>query len=216
MNYFWVFVVSAFSITIPAIFALFRIKRLGKRYLPILFLFLLGLLNESISYLMIRGYKTNLVNSNLYTYIECLVLIWFFYRIKRQRLSWIYLSVTIITMVWILDNCWWHSINHNNVIFRIFSSVLIIWLSMDKINELLISGTADRFKTTDLLICIAFLVYHAYRILLHIFNLVTIANNESFIITIWLIHSLLNMLANITYTIAILCIPRQKNYMSYC
>lgn len=215
MNYFWVFMVSAFSISLPATVSLVRRKRMGKRYRPLLILLIVGLINEFISYGMIRWHHNNLVNSNLYTYGECLLLLWFFYSIKNQRLSWIYLSVTLATLIWILDNGWLHSLNHNNSIFRIFSSILVIWLSMDKINQLLMTGATDRFKTTDLLICTAFLTYYAYRTLLHIFNLFTLSTQRDFTTLLWLIHTLINFLTNIILTLAILCIPRQKNYTRY-
>lgn len=215
MNYFWVFIVSAFSIALPVIFSFARLKRFGKRYRPLLFLFVTGLLNEIISYLMIKQYRNNLPNSNIYTIVEYILLSWLFFSISKQNLSRVRLALSLAMIIWIADNFWWNKLAESNTIFRMYSSLMFISLSMDKINQLLMGNFWDPYKNTDLLLCLSLLAYHTYRLWINIFHLFVKSMEPIFFIRLWLILCCINLLANITYSIAILCIPKQKNYIRY-
>ena len=176
---------------------------------------IVGLLNESVGYLMIRIYRNNLLNSNIYTLVEFVLFLWFFYRIKQQKFIWLLVAGSLGLAAWMLDNLWLHSIMESNSIFRIFSSLIIVWLSIDKITQLILNGIMDPFKKSDLLFCFGFFAYFTYRSFIHIFKLFTLSHPPSFYADFWLILAILNILINITYTIGILWIPKQQEPMAH-
>lgn len=128
MNLYLLASISAFSIVLPATMAVIRYRHIHQRYLPFLCILIIGLLNESLSFILIRLYRTNLVNSNIYTLIEYLGYLWFFFRIQQPTNRWIWGACTLGILIWILDNGYWNSISTSNSIFRIFSSLVVIWL----------------------------------------------------------------------------------------
>lgn len=207
--------VSAFSIALPVIFSMARLKRFGKRYRSLLFLFTTGLLNEVTSYWMIKQYRNNLPNSNIYTLIEYLLLTWLFWDISKQKFSRVRLALIAAMIIWIADNFWWHTLAESNIIFRTYASLMLVSLSMDKINQLLMGSFGDPYKNTDLLLCLSLLGFHTYRVWINIFHLFVKSMTPAFFVSLWLILCCMNLLANITYSIAILCIPKQKNYIRY-
>lgn len=213
MNSFWIFVVSAFSISIPVMAAIARFPRLHRRYIPLAVLFATGLLNECISYFMINRYRNNLVNSNIYTLIEFCLFLWFFYRIKNQQFIWILVAGSLGLAAWVTDNLWLHTLKDNNTIFRILSSCIILWLSMDKINQITFDVFRHSYKRTDLTLCLCFLVYYSYRTFIHIFNLFSVNLPAAFYANLWLILSLINLVTNLIYTIAILWIPKRQEFI---
>lgn len=207
MHYFWLFVISAASILIPLAAAIARKNRLTKRYLPFFWVLITGTVNESVSYLMIRWLRNNQFNSNLYTLIEYLLLLLLFYQIKEQRKIWLIAASSIGLAVWFTDNLWLHELHHSNASFRIFSSMVIIWLSINKITILVLNGVTDPYKKTDLLLCFSFFTYYTYRSFILLFKTFSPDQHSGFYTDLWLLLGLLNIIIHITFTIAILWIP---------
>ena len=92
------------SILIAACIAAIRFKTIAKDFKPFIFLIWLGLLNETVSLVLIytKGYNT--LNSNIYVLIECLLILYQFYcwaiLTKRLHFSLSFASL----LVWVLDN----------------------------------------------------------------------------------------------------------------
>ncbi len=212
MNYFQVAIVSAFSIALPALVILARLPVLYKRYFPLLILFWTGLLNEITSYFVIVYHRNNMLNSNLYTLIEFLLFLWFFYRLNECRKTAYLVPAVAGIVIWIADNRILHSLSQDNTLFRMVSFVFIVYISMDKFTQLLLSGTNVPYRKTDLMLCVSFLVYYTYQAFILIFNIFPMAVSGEFYQRLWVILSLLNIVTNITYTIAILWIPKRMPY----
>lgn len=208
MNLYLLASISAFSIVLPATMAVIRYRHIHQRYLPFLCILIIGLLNESLSFILIRLYRTNLVNSNIYTLIEYLGYLWFFFRIQQPTNRWIWGAGTLGILIWILDNGYWNSITTSNSIFRIFSSLVVIWLSIDKVTQLTWNEAADRYKKTDLLLCFSLFAYFTFRGFIHVFKQFSFEHQVEFYIHLWSLLSILNILVNCSFFIAILWIPK--------
>ncbi len=210
MNYFMFATISAFSIALPCAIAVIRCKHINRRYTPLLCVLITGFLNESFSFLMIRLHNNNLIISNIYTLAEYLLYVWFFQILSSLKRKNILLLFFFGICVWVIDNFFLHTITHSNSLFRIITSLIIIWLSIDKLSHLTFSGLADHFKKIDLLLCFSFLVYFTFRGLIHVIKLFSIGYSSAFYIDLWIILCILNLLANISFFIALLWIPKQQ------
>jgi len=213
MDYFWVFIVSAFSIVPPAIAAAIRLRSLSGRYFPLLVLLWAGLINEVISYALIINHSSNLVNSNIYTLIEFGLLLWLFYRLTNRRTNRFFIAGTAGLIVWVTDNFFMHPISQDNMLFRMVSSFFIVFVSMDKISQVLFSGLKEVYKKTDLLLCFSFFVYYTYKTFIATFSVFPMGLPDEFYKRFWLILSLVNIATNITYLIAIVWIPKRQEYI---
>lgn len=215
MNYFMFATISAFSIALPCATGLIRCKHIDRRYTPFLLVLLIGLVNESLSLLLIRLHNNNLINSNIYTLIEYLLYLWFFKLLSSLNGR---ISATLFIFgffVWCLDNFILHSLMNSNSIFRIIASLIIVWLSIDKLTRLTLNGFNDRFKKTDLLLCFSFLAYFTFRGFIHVVKFFSIGQTTGFYIDLWVMLCLLNLLVNILFFIAILWIPKRQISTQY-
>ena len=173
----------------------------------------MGLLNEGISYAMILLHRNNMANSNIYTLIEFLLFLWLFYRLTNRKPTYFLVFGFLGLATWIADNFIMHTIWHDDALFRMIGSLFIVYLSMDKINQVLFNGLKEIYKQTDLLLCISFFVYYTYKTFISTFNVFPMGLPNEFYTRLWLILSLINIATNFIYMIAILWIPKQQEYI---
>lgn len=211
MGYFWIFSISAFSILIPFVASIVRFKRLSYTYIPLFWLLLAGLINETLSFCVAFWYRNNHYNSNLYILVEYLLLLWLFYRICQQKMHWSITAAVAGTLIWICDNIWLHSMESSNTVFRIFSSLSILWLSINQLTSLIFSGLYNNYKATGILICASFCIYYIYRSFVLLFKFIFNEAGAAFETKLWLVVNLINLVTNITIAIAILCLPKRQN-----
>jgi hypothetical protein len=212
MNYFAVFIVSAFSIALPAIAAALRIKRLQGRFMALAVLLWAGLINETISYLAIARHGNNSINSNIYTLAEFLIMLWLFYRAGENRAKKYFLVAAWAgTVVWMVTVFELHSIMVHNTLSRVLSSLVIVYLSIDKISETIFNEPGNRRKPL-LWLWFSFFTYYAYQAFISIFEIFPMGISNEFYLRLYLILSVINFLINLVYTAVILWIPKQTGF----
>jgi hypothetical protein len=213
MHNYWLRIVFNYSIVIAAIIAIFRFKSIMADYYPFIFFIWLGLFNEILSLLLIYNYESNTVNSNLYVLVEYLLLLWQFYKWSDNGSKRYYWLAGIGIAVWIADNFIINTIFHNNSVFRVFYSFIIIFFSIDKVNNLLIFGYGNLLKH-PVIICITFIFYYGFKAFVESFNMVHLGLNPVILKDLWIILYFVNGTANLLYAIAVLCIPKKIKFIS--
>lgn len=211
MSDFGLLLVSACSILIPFLAAIVRYRRLSYRFTPLWFLLLAGTLNELISYASARWLRNNQVNANYYILVEFLLLAWQFRRMDAQSNRTIIMATITGLLLWVTDNIWLHNISQANVLFRISSSLMITYFSIDTATRLLLGGSADAYQKTDLTLCLSIFVYHTYRSFILLFSYFSIHPYSVFSRKLWLTLAFINILIHLIYTLAILWIPKQPS-----
>lgn len=212
MQNFVIDILLNYSVTIAALIAVFRLKPIFQSYYPFILFIWLGLINETLSLLLIYKFRTNTANSNIYVLLEyCLILLQFhkWQGIKRGRL---YLMISIGFIAWVTDNLIINSIVDNNSIFRIYYSFIIVFLSIDQISKIIITERGGLLKNTKFLICIAFLTYYGCKAFIEVFNAFHLGFSDMFNRNIFMILYFANLFSNIVYAIAILCIPTKQEF----
>lgn len=211
MREFDILLVSACSILLPLIAAAGRYRRLSYRYTPLALLLLAGALNELISYAASHWWHSNQVNANCYTLIEYLLLLWQLARMDAQENKTLTIAALAGLIIWLTDNIWLHGIDQSNVWFRISASLIMVYFSIDTVTQLLLGAYSPVLQKTDLALCLSFFVYHTYRSFILLFSF--FASHPFSLVSrqLWLALAVINILIHITYTIAILWIPRQPS-----
>lgn len=213
MSLYYVSLLSAFSIVVPFTAAMSRIKVLGMKYRPLVILLTIGLFNEVFSSILVEYYKNNALNGNLYVLIEYLLIIWLFKRLSGMSGTLHAIILSLGIGVWLTDNFILHSLTHNNSLFRMLSSLCIVYVSMDKAIQLLFFNGPVLFKNTDLLICLGFFAFFSIKTYVEIFNVFTLPVKWAFYEGLWTILAIINFITNILLTLAILCFRQKQEFI---
>jgi hypothetical protein len=210
MHGFLLNIVLNYSIAIAALVAAIRFKFIYRDFKPFIFLIWLGVLNETISLVLIyyRGYNT--INSNIYVLFESIIIFYQFYIWQAVSRHWYYCLIVIALTVWAVDNIIWHRIWGNNSVFRIAYSFMVIGCSLKQVNKLLITERTSLIRNAVFLICTAFLMYYSCKAFVEVFNAWHLSVSQAFSRQLFTILYFADFLSNIIYATAIVCIPRKQ------
>ncbi len=212
MTTFHLLTISAFSIALPAVASLFRARLWYTRYLAFSILLWIGLLNEGLSYVLILDKGSNLCNGNLYSGIEFFFLLYLFSKISMLKVRLYWILGIILLAVWIFDNLIWHSLNNENALFRLLSGYCVLYMGVDRGNQLVLMEHSPQYKQIELWLCVSLVIHFMYKSFLSIFNLFPLGISPEFYAKLWLIFSVVNLVTNILYFITIIWIPKRKDY----
>ncbi|MBV9988265.1 MAG: hypothetical protein JO301_11325 [Chitinophagaceae bacterium] len=212
MSYLALFAISAFSIALPGLAALWRIRQWKHPYFPLAVMLWIGLVNETISYLLIRNGRANTVNSNLYTLLEYLLFLWLFARLAAWAPKNLVVASLSGILIWIIDNLLLHSLASYNPLTRVFSSIVIVALSIDEVNHVLFSHPAGRRNRARLLFCCCFFAFFSYQAFISVFDLFPMGVSAEFYKRLYLIMAIFNFIVNLIYTGLILWTLNRSAY----
>ena len=213
MDRYLVNILLAYSILLPAIAGIIRYKSVLKDFRPFFWLLWLGVINETISVLSIYTIRSNSVNSNIYVFLEFCFILLLYYRWRESRpRNFIVLGVLGL-LVWLSDNVLMHHITENNSLFRMFYSFVIVFMSIDTVNRILVFDTSPVYKNPMFLIAFAFIFYYAFKGYLESFNVLHIGLSRELLNSLWKILYFVNVVANLLFTAAILCMPKKQKFI---
>jgi len=202
------------SILLPLMASLVRLKKIGDSFYPFLIVIWLGSLNELAGYLIIKRGHSNAIPSNIYSLLEACLIIWFFYKTDSPRYIrkiWMFLLFLFLAG-WAFENIFIGRFGvYFNSYFNMFSGFAIVLISINVINEILVKER-ELLKNSTFLLCIAFIIYFTYRILVEAFWLYGENIGEGFMIKVFNIHSWINLLCNIIFACAILWMQKKKAF----
>lgn len=81
------------------------------------------------------------------------------------------------------------------------------------INRIIITERKSLIRNPVFIICLAFIIYFTYKVLLEIFWLYGLNSSREFRVEVYNIFKYINLFANLIYALAILWIPRKREYM---
>jgi hypothetical protein len=202
-----------YSILIPAIAGVIRYKVVLKDFHPFFWLLWLGVINETISLFSIYTIRSNTVNSNIYVLLEfCLILLLYYRRSESRPRKYLILAMLGL-LVWLSDNFFINNISQNNSLFRVFYSFLIVFLSIDVMNRILVFDTSPLYKNCMFLIAITFIFYYGFKAYVESFNVLHIGLSREILTSLWKILYFVNVIANLLYTAAVLCMPKKQKFI---
>lgn len=200
------------SISIAAIVAMFRFKSIPENFNPFLFFIWVGFVNETLSLILILTINSNTVNSNIYVLIEYGLILLQFYKWNGYFNNRNYFLSIAGIFIWITDNLILHTIDDNNSIFRIYYSFVIVLFTLNQINKLIIHETRNVIKNPVFLICMAFLIYYSCKAFVEVFNAFHLGLSDEFNRNVFMILNFANLMSNLIYSIAIICIPANQEF----
>jgi len=207
-------IIFSFSITIAAIIGWIRFKDINPAYYPFLYLVWIGLVNEIIGYIIThRGYS-NAVNNNTYVLIEAVLITWQFKKwelFERAKSLFVILLYSYI-LFWGIECFVFHRLFLIASYFRLYYSFVIVLMSINMINGQLMTESRNIFRNPIFLICIAFLIYYIYKVIVGIFRLYGLSGSESFKHHLDLFMPYINLFANLIFALAVLWMPKKHRF----
>ena len=206
-------VVINYSILIAAIIGIIRFKSIIRDYYPFIFMIWLGVLNETLSLIFIFTVGSNTFNSNIFVLLECLLILYQFYRWNDNGIKKYAILALIALGIWIADNLVLNSITDNNSLFRAFYSFLVVFFSIDQVNKLIIYERGPLLKNSMFIICITFLLYYGFKAFVESYNMFHLGLSKTLLRDLWIILYFVNGIANLLYALAVLWIPTKVKFI---
>jgi peptidoglycan/LPS O-acetylase OafA/YrhL len=201
------------GILFPFILGLIRYSKIGRLYRPFIALIAIAVLTEIVNYVSIQWYKTNTITINIYSLAEYLLIIFQFYywRYHSRTKKWYPYLGLAGAAIWIVENLVVGDITHVGPVFRVSSAFMLVILSINEINYLIVHENRNLLKNARFLICAGFLIYFLYQILLEGAIYIYLSQKEKSVTTSRIIQlsTYINLVVNIIYGIAVWFIPRR-------
>jgi hypothetical protein len=199
-------------VVFPCISGLIRWKKIRQMYQPFIILMTLAALTEVLNFIKIGSLKgNNNIIINVYSLIEWLLIIsqfyyWRYYSRTKRWYPWIGLACAI---VWIIENLIVGNIIYVGPVFRISSAFILVILSINEINYVIINESRYLLKNARFIICTAFLIYFLYQVLLEGAIFLTTKGDNPTANKIIDLSNYINAFVNIIYGIAVWYIPKR-------
>ena len=204
--------ILSLSIFIPLITGLVRYGEIPVSYFPLIYLLGIGFVNEVVCFLAFYN-SSNAIPTNIYFLLEFIFFAWQFRQWKNiLRKKWVYyILLAIMIIIWVTENIIFEKITEFSPLFQVTYSMVLILLSVNQLNWLLVNERGNIIRNPIFLICIAMIIYYSYKVLTEVFYFYApekfIKNN------IFVMESYINVGYNLLLAIAILCIPRKKIFI---
>ena len=155
------------SILIPLAIMLVRFKKIPTGWMPFLVLLILGVLAEIASFIMIHYYKMgNAPVIKTYSLAEGCLIYYLFYLWKNERDAKTVFTVlaSISVLAWIIEEIVFGGINTFSPYFRVGYAFVIVLLSINQINSMMIKQDGLLIKNPRFILCIGFIIIFIYQI----------------------------------------------------
>lgn len=212
MHNFSLGIILNFLVLMPALLGAARSRQVIKGHLPFLYLMWLGLLNEILSVVMIYQFRSNAVNANAFVLMEYLLIIFQFYKWNNSNHKRYITAGLIGFIVWLMDNFILHNITDNNSFFRVFYAMVIILFCINQVSKLLLEQKGNLLRDSTFIICISFLFYYGCKAFVEAFNLFNFGLSNMVLWNMYIILYFVNAIANVLFTLAVLCIPTKQEF----
>lgn len=213
--YFELNAVFSLSIVIGAVIGWMRFRKIDPAFLPFLLLLWLGFINEIISLSIMEAGFSNAINYNVFTLVEALLITWQFKKwklLEGQERVYYFLQFAFITG-WIIESVIRARLNVFNSYFIIGHSAVIVLLGVNMINRVMFSEPSLIIRNPIFLICMGFIIYFTYAILVETFWVYGLNKTPTFRIHIYEILAYINLFTNLVFAFATLCIPLKRQYI---
>ncbi|MGN6400135.1 MAG: hypothetical protein ACTHMD_06775 [Flavisolibacter sp.] len=207
---------ALFSLTIAlgAVAGWARVKKIDRSFFPFLLLTWTGLVNEIVSLALIyKGYP-NVVNYNIYSLTEALLVVWQFkeWGLFGRKRGLFYTVLGFFALWWLYETFILSSLFYFNSYFIVGYSFVIVVMSIVTISEMLFYEDYRLLRNAKFLICMGFVVYFTYAVLVEAFWLFGLNQGKFFRIRIYELLAYINLFTNLIFAVAILWMPMKPRY----
>ena len=205
-------VLLSLSIFLPTLAGLFLFLK-NKTITPFLLCLFLGSM-VTILPILIKG--CYLLNSiiNIYILFELVLFLFQFKKwgLFKKKFNF-YVHIFLSMLVWLYTGICISDIGIRNTYFRLFYSFILVLIATDFVNKIAFERI-KLMKDYRFIICIGFIIFYFYNIIIESFCLTKLGFSSQFIYNIFNIKSYLNAFVNLLYFVALVCIHKKMKQQS--
>ncbi len=204
----------SFLIFLPAILGWVRRKMVDPSFFPFLIVVWLNVLLQIFSAIISHSQHHNLYVYNIYILAESLLMLWLFKNWRLFKNDNIYLFLgAIFVVLWVVETSFFTKLfDGYNSYFQIFYSFTLVLMSISVMNEQLMKERASLTKNSNFIICGAVVLYNTLALLTETFYAYGLELSLSFQSDVLFITTLVNVINNLLYALAIKWMPRKKAF----
>ncbi|MEO6406718.1 MAG: hypothetical protein ABIY51_01915 [Ferruginibacter sp.] len=215
MMIYYLIVGLSYVIAIAAGIGLWKLRQADESYYPIIVLACVATLNELLSTILSYTIHSTVVNNNIYVLVEAVIIVWQFSRWKlfggRNK---VYVIITFaMVALWIIERIYLTKASDLSILCRIIFSFIIVFMSMVMCSKVILEYSNNLWKQSSFLICVGFCVFFSYKIITETLWLYGIEKSDSLLMELIYIMTVINLLVNVLFCLAILWIPEKPRYI---
>jgi hypothetical protein len=213
MKAIYLFLLGEFEL-LPLIVGLVRYRRLGRMHRPFLLMLACAVVNQLVSYIVLKTMHNNSVPNNIYGLLEWILIAWQFHvwGLLRNNKRVFYLLVVLVSLIWVVEDIVLGGITDWPPYFQVFYSFVIVLMSVGKINFMITHDNRNLGGNPIFLICIGFIILFIYEIVLEWAYQMSLQGATETTNRIIIGYSYVDVLVNIIFAIALLRIPRPQKF----
>jgi hypothetical protein len=209
----YLFLLAEFEL-LPLIIGLLRYRRLGKTYRPFLLMLAFAVLNQQVSYIVLRKMHFNSIPNNIYGLLEWILIAWQFHvwGLLRNNKRLFYLLVVLVSLIWVVEDLVLGGIRDYPPYFQVLYAFVIVLMSVGKINFMITHDDRNLGGNPIFLICLGFIILFVYEIVLEWAYQMSLQGATETTTRIIYGFSYVDVVVNIIFAIALLRIPRPQKF----
>jgi hypothetical protein len=160
--------------------------------------------------------KLFIVLLNTFSYVDFFLFTWLFHNwglFNRKKSTFITIA-SIFFLIWVVTNAIFTGFIKVNLYFFILYSFALIFFSVSTFNKMVVQERTSIFRNPKFWICLGVIIFYSFFILFSSTGISLFKQNHSkeFRRGLQAINVYSNLLVNLLYAVAVIWIPRKKNY----
>jgi hypothetical protein len=202
------------------IIGIVRFRRIDPSYYPFIYNVIVALLVEILNRILtVTGHTVAFIFVlNVFSFIDFFLFLWLFHNwglFNRKKSTFITIA-GIFFMIWIVENALLTGFVKLNLYFFMLYAFALIFFSVNTFNKAVVHERSSIFRNPKFWICLGIIIFYPFFILTVITGISLFRNNVSvqFRRDLQAISVFSNLLVNILYAVAVIWVPRKKNFTS--
>lgn len=212
--------ILSLSIGFAVIIGIVRFRRIDPSYYPFIYNIIVVLVVEVLNRILtVTGHPNAFILVlNIFSYIDFFLFLWLFHNwglFNRKKSTFISIAV-VFFIIWLLNNILVSGFIRHNLFFFIVYSFALIFFSVNTFNKAVVHERSSIFRNPKFWVCLGIIIFYSFFIVVVTTGLSLFMHNVSkeFRRGLWSISVYSNLLVNLLYAVAVIWIPRKKNFTS--
>lgn len=212
--------ILSLSIVFAVIIGIVRFRKIDRSYYPFIYNIVLVLIVEIVSRIFtVTGHPDAfLFTLNIYSIVDFTLFLWLFHNwglFNRNKRVFISIAGAFF-IIWLLTNAFLTGFIRLNHYFFILYSFALIFFSVNTFNKAVVHERISIFRNAKFWICLGLIIFYSFFIVFSSCNISLFIHKVSreFRRELQSISVYSNLLVNLLYAVAVIWIPRKKNFTS--
>lgn len=210
--------ILSLGIGIAVIIGIVRFRKIDRAYYPFFYNAVVSLTVEIINRILTQNGQPAafFVVLNVFAYIDFFLFLWLFHNWGLfDRKKTVFVSIaSVFSLIWIVTSFILGFTKHNYYFFILYAFALIFF-SVNTFNKAVVHERSSIFKNAKFWICLGIIIFYSFFIVFVSTGLSLFTHNSlsrEFRGKLQAISVYSNLLVNLLYAVAMIWVPRKKNF----